>query len=216
MNIAENILKHSLQNVYFLTGTACAGKTTMARELSKKYGFVHFNDNWNEENYKIWESIISEKYQPKTYERMKLDNEQYFSRSVEECLQDNKILEYIQFSIIELIKLSVSKVVIADIWAPMDLIFEISDYNRVACLLAPGTLIVRDYYDRDDHKDYTNAIKSLKDPQKAFAIQNELFIRGAKEFEEEAKRLKLFTIMRTDESTVHGHLKLLEEHFGFL
>lgn len=52
MNIANNILKHSLKNVYFLVGTACGGKTTMAKELSAKYGFIHFNDNWNDESYK--------------------------------------------------------------------------------------------------------------------------------------------------------------------
>ncbi len=45
MNIAENILKNSLKNVYFLAGTDCGGKTTMANELSKKYGFIYFNDN---------------------------------------------------------------------------------------------------------------------------------------------------------------------------
>lgn len=35
MNIANNILKHSLQNVYFLRGTALAGKTTMSKALVK-------------------------------------------------------------------------------------------------------------------------------------------------------------------------------------
>ena len=64
MNIANNILKHSLQNVFFLVGTACGGKTTMASELSKKYGFIHFNDNRQEKNYKEWQSIINKKYQP--------------------------------------------------------------------------------------------------------------------------------------------------------
>ena len=54
MNIANNILKYSLQNVFFLVRTACGGKTTMANELSKKCGFVHFNDNWNEDNFKVW------------------------------------------------------------------------------------------------------------------------------------------------------------------
>ena len=29
MNIANNILRRNLQNVYFFIGTACGGKTTM-------------------------------------------------------------------------------------------------------------------------------------------------------------------------------------------
>jgi tRNA A37 threonylcarbamoyladenosine biosynthesis protein TsaE len=40
MNIANNILKHSLQNVYFLTGTMLAGKTTMSKALAEKHGFT--------------------------------------------------------------------------------------------------------------------------------------------------------------------------------
>ena len=42
MNIAENILKHSLQNVYFLAGTALAGKTTMTALLSKKHNLIPY------------------------------------------------------------------------------------------------------------------------------------------------------------------------------
>jgi len=69
MNIAENILKNSLTNVYFLTGTACGGKTTAANALCAKHGFIHFNDNWHEENFKVWQSIIDEKYQPNASKR---------------------------------------------------------------------------------------------------------------------------------------------------
>jgi len=91
MNIANNILKRSLQNVYFFVGTACGGKTTMGRELSKKYGFIYFSDNWNEPNWKEWEAIINGKYQPYSHNGGKsLSNEEYFSRSVEEFLADKK------------------------------------------------------------------------------------------------------------------------------
>ena len=220
MNIANNILKHSLKNVYFLVGTACGGKTTMAREISKKYGFIHYNDNWTEDIFKVWQSIIDEKYQPNSTKRKEIDWEEYFSRSVGEFLAEKNdnhgTDEYLEFSIIELIKLSQNNKVIADIWLTddMPLLLEISDYSRIACLLASGELIVRDYYQRDDHKDFTNCIKSLKDPEKKFETQNELFRIGAKEVAANAEKYKLFSIMRTENSTVEGTLKLLEEHFG--
>ena len=221
MNIANNILKHSLKNVYFLVGTACGGKTTMARELSKKYGFIHFNDNWNEPNWKVWESIIDEKYQPYSCSgRKSTGNEAYFSRTVEEFLADKNnnhaaTMESVEFSIIEIIKLSQNNKVVADIWIEgFDFLLEISDYSRIACLLAPGELIVRDYYQRDDHIDFTNCIQSLKDPEKKFETQNELFRIGAKEMFEKAEKYKLFSIIRTEESTVENTLSLLEKHFG--
>ena len=218
MNIAENILKHSLQNVYFLVGTACGGKTTMAREIAKKYGFIHFNDNWQEENHKIWQSIIDEKYQPNSCKREKIDWETYFSRSVEEFLADKNDNhgenEYVQFSVVELIKLSQNKKVIADIWIEdFQLLSEISVYNRIACLLAPGELIIRDYYQRDDHKEFTECIASLKNPEQKFETQNELFRIGAKEMVEKAQNYGFFSIMRTEKSTIQNTLEILEEHF---
>ena len=224
MNIANNILKHSLQNVYFLVGTACGGKTTMAKELSRKYGFPHFNDNWNEENFKVWQGIIDERYQPNSTARKVIDWEAYFSRPVEEFLAEkyervndaHGEAEYLQFSIIELIKLSQGRKVIADVWIEdFDFLLEVSDRGRIACLLAPGELIIRDYYEREDHIDFTNCIKSLKNPEAKFETQNQLFKLGAIEMAEKANRHNLFRIMRTEESTVEATLKLLEKHFGF-
>jgi len=221
MNIANNIIKRSLQNVYFFVGTACGGKTTMCKALAEKYGFIHFSDNWNEPNWKEWESIIEEKYQPYSFNERKLkDWEAYFSRSVEEFLADKKrsqaaIMENIEFSIIELIKLSQNQKVLADIWIEdYAFLLEISERSRIACLLAPGDLIIRDYYQREDHIDFTNCIKSLKDPEKKFETQNELFRIGAVNEAKNAEKYNLFTIMRSEKSTVANTMQLLEAHFN--
>lgn len=40
MQIENNILKYYLQNVYFITGTAYAGKSTAAKMLAEKYGMI--------------------------------------------------------------------------------------------------------------------------------------------------------------------------------
>jgi len=218
MNIAENILKFNLQNVYFLVGTACGGKTTMAKEISKKYGFIHFNDNWNEENFKIWQSIIDKNYQPNSTKRRQIDWEEYFCRSVEEFLADKNDnhgeKEYLEFCIMELIKLSQNNKIIADVWIDdFNFLKEISDYSRIACLLAPGEIIIKDYYIRDDHKDFTECIQSLKNPETKFETQNELFKRGAKEMEEKAKKYNLYSIMRNEKSTIENTLIMLEKHF---
>ena len=218
MNISENILKHNLQNVYFLVGTPCGGKTTMANALSEKYGLHHYNDNWTEDTFEVWQSIINEKYQPNATSRKEIDWETYFSRTVEEFLADKDIHganEQLEFSILELVKLSQENKVVADIWIEdWQLLWEISDYSRIACLLAPGDLIIRDYYQRPDHMDFTNCIKSLKNPEKKFATQNELFRLGAIQMAEKAKEYGFFQIMRGEDSTVEDTLKLLEDHFG--
>ena len=225
MIIANNILKRSMQNVFFLVGTACGGKTTLGREISKKYGFIYFSDNWNEPNWKEWESIIDEKYQPFSHNGGKpFNNEEYFSRSVEEFLADNKSekrqianMENIAFSIIEIIKLAQKNTVVADIWIEdFDFLLEISDYNKIACLLAPADLIIRDYYQREDHIDFTRAIQSLENSEQKFEVQNVLFRIGAKEMADKARKHNLFTLIRSEESTVINTLALLEKHFGLL
>lgn len=219
MNIAENILKHNLRNVYFLNGTALAGKTTMAEALSKKYGFYHFNDNWHEERFEVYRSICNEKYQPQsTKKKETTDWEAYFSRSVEEFMADNgdygEYDEYIEFMIVELIKLSQDKKVIADVGIPLKLLTEISDYDRIACLLASPKLVTcENYGKREDHREFLECIMSLKEPKKKIAVQDELFRINVEKTYNDVRKYNLFNIVRTKESTVENTLKMLEMHF---
>jgi hypothetical protein len=220
MNIAENILKHNLKNVYFLNGTALAGKTTMAMELSRKYGLYHFNDNWHEDRFNIYRSICNEKYQPQsTKKKETTDWEAYFGRSVDEFLTDNggygEYDEYIEFMIIELIKISQDTKVVADVGIPLKLLTEISDYRRIACLLASPELVTcANYGKRGDHKEFLECILSLKEPEKKIAVQDELFRINVEKVYEDVRKYSLFNIVRTDKSTVENSLTLLEKHFG--
>ena len=218
MHIANNILKHNLKNVYFLTGTAMAGKTTMSQELSRKYGFIHFNDNWHEDNFKVWQSIIDEKYQKNASKRQAVtDWEAHFSQSVEEFLAAgdyNGYDEYLEYAVIELIKLSQGNRVVADVLFPTELLVEIADYNQIVCMLASPELVnCRTYGAREDHKEFLQCLLSLKEPEKKIAVQDELFRINAEKAHEDARKYNLFSIVRTEGSTVEGTLKMLEEHF---
>jgi len=225
MNIANNILKHSLKNVYFLTGTALAGKTTLSKALAEKHGFIRFDENYNNEPFKIWESICEEKYQPHKIARDKRHNKQekydwdaHFERPVSEFLAEqskpNLNDEFNEFVIIELIKLSQNTKVIADVCMPLELIIEISDYHRIACLLAsPHLVTTANYGARDDHKGYLEWIMSLNEPEKKIKKQDEVFRAGTEKMFEEVKKYNLFNIVRTEYSTVQNIMELLEEHF---
>jgi len=53
-----------------------------------KVRVYHFCDNWREENFKIWQSLIDPKYQKRAYERQHVtDCEAWFGRSVEDTLE---------------------------------------------------------------------------------------------------------------------------------
>lgn len=225
MEIANNILKHSLQNVYFLRGTALAGKTTMAKALVEKHGFVWLDENYNGAPFKMWESICDEKYQPLKTERDRVHNKQekydwdaHFNRPAEEILakSSGRSLndEFIEFAIIELVKLSQNNKVITDAFVPLELLLEISDYKRIACLLASPSLVTTiNYGSRNDHKNYLDWIMSLNEPEKKIAKQDEVFRISTERTFEEVKNHNLFNIVRTEQTTIEETLKLLEEHF---
>ena len=220
MTIANNILKHNLRNVYFLTGTALAGKTTMAAALAEKHGFLRFHDNWHEENFIEFRSICDEKYQPRSAEKKETtDWEAFFGRSVEEFLAANagrgENDEYVEFALIELIKLSQKGKVITDLCMPVELVAEISDSSRIACLLASPELVTcENYGNREDHREFLECILSLSEPEKKVAVQDELFRIGVEKMYADARKYNLFTIVRNGESTVENTLKLIEEHFA--
>jgi len=220
MNIAKNILKHNLKNVYFLAGTPLAGKTTMARVLAEKHDLIYFSEDWYTDSFKLFRSLCDERYQPYSAKKEKTtDWEAHFGKSLEEFLADDSASkgndEYIEFAIIELIKLSQERKVITDIVIPIPLVAEISDYGRIACLMASPELITcENYGSRDSHKAFLDCLKSLKEPEKKIAIQDELFRIRAERTYKEVYQKQLFTIIRTKDSAVENTLQLLEQHFS--
>ncbi len=61
MNIKNNVIKNYLSNVYFINGTAYAGKSTMCKLLSNKYDLIHCKENYNSERiFKILMNLINQ------------------------------------------------------------------------------------------------------------------------------------------------------------
>ncbi|MCL2773974.1 MAG: ATP-binding protein [Oscillospiraceae bacterium] len=223
MNIPEDILKYNLQNVYFLIGAACGGKTTMANAISKKYGYMHFNDNYHEENFANFQKICDERYKesPEYTESASYDWERHFNRPPEEYNKSlgKGYLEYFEYAIIEIIKFANKNVVVADInllGLSCNLIKQIAPYNRIACLLASPGLVVKDYYERDDHRDIYEAIMRLKDPGKALKNMEDVTKQGTQKTIDEVKKSGLFYIMRDENSSVENTLNILERHFELI
>ena len=223
MNIPEDILRYNLQNVYFLAGTACGGKTTMAAALAQKYGFTHFNDNYHEENFTHWQSICDERYKNSTdyTQSQSYDWERHFNRPPEEYNEslEQGYKEYFEYAIIELIKHAQRNTVMADIGLSglmCDLLKQLAPPDRIACLLAPPELIAEDYFDRDDHRDIYEAIMRLNEPEKALENMKNVFGYGAQKTIDDVKNSGLFYIMRTKNDTVASTLHALERHFKLM
>jgi hypothetical protein len=46
ISIGDNIIKHYLQNVYFINGHSYSGKSTMVKMLAERYGMVFCGENY--------------------------------------------------------------------------------------------------------------------------------------------------------------------------
>ncbi len=46
--ISGNLIRHYLQNVYFINGHSYAGKSTMVKLLSEKYGMIFCGENYHD------------------------------------------------------------------------------------------------------------------------------------------------------------------------
>jgi len=203
-----------------------AGKTTMCKVLSEKHGFIWFDYNHNGEPFKKWLSLCEEKYQPLQFARDKRYSKQgnydwdaHFNRPAVEIIAEQEGRdsddEFLEFVMIELVKLSQNNKVIIDFSGPTDVLVQIADNDRIAYLLtAPHLATTENYGSRDDHKDFYNWILSLNEPEKKMAKQDEIFKIYAERNFVEARKCNLFTIIRTEESTIENTLKLLEQHFG--
>ncbi len=213
MYIADNILKYHLRNVYFLCGTACGGKTTMARALAQKYGFTCYNDDTNYDEHA--KSIADPYYQPATTRTF--DNwADYFMRpylEYHQALQDG-LAEQCPMILIDLIKLSADKPVVVDMHMPPSVAMSIAEPNRIAYLIASPQLVLEDYYDRDGHRDILACIKGLPEGDAALANCNKVLAYGTEQCVNQVKDSGVFYIERTRQSAVADTLRQLEAHFG--
>lgn len=148
--IENNILRHYLRNVYFITGTAYAGKSTTVRMLADRYNMVFCGENYH---IAVSDVVADPAVQPDLcYRRSLTDWKDFVTRTPEEYERwiYNSGREGAGFEIAELISLARDRKVIADTSIPLDILREISDYHHVAVMLSPQSMSVERFFDRSD------------------------------------------------------------------
>ena len=150
MVIENNILKYYLRNAYFITGTAYAGKSTMARMLSRRYGLRLCGENYFLD---VTEKVAEPEHQPDLcyFRRMK-SWEDFVRRTPEEYERwiYGSGREAAGFEVAALIALSGQGKTVVDTNIPLDILHQISDYDHVAVMLSPQSLSVERFFDRSD------------------------------------------------------------------
>ncbi|MBR4201030.1 MAG: hypothetical protein IKQ91_07100 [Oscillospiraceae bacterium] len=219
MKIANNILRHYLRNVYFITGTAYAGKSTAVKMLAERFGLVCCGENYHAA---VSDTAAEPDAQPDICWLNSLtDWKEFVTRSPEEYERwiYSAAREAAEFEVAELISLSRDRKVIADTNIPVDILKEIADRNHVAVMLSPQSKSVERFFDRNDpEKQFLlSVIESCDNPQAVMENYRRGLARinSQKHYDEYANS-GFFTVVREDtgKDTREEVCDLIAKYFG--
>lgn len=204
IEIESNILRYYLRNVYFINGTAYAGKSTMAAMLAEKYGMVHCGENYHAAH---TGDFVTPEYQPNmSYFQTMKDWQEFVNRTPEEYARwiEGTSLEAAQIEIAELLRIPDGQRVIADTNIPLAMLREISDYPHVAIMLSPQAMSVERFFDRPDaDKQFLlRQIGLAENPEKTMANFKACMAKvNSRECYDAFLNSGFFTIIREDAQT---------------
>lgn len=221
MKIENNIIKYYLKNVYFITGTAYAGKSTTVKMLSERYDMIFCGENYHRA---VSDVIAMPNAQPDICYINKLtDWKDFVTRTPEEYERWIYSVgkEAAEFEVAELISISKDKKVIVDTNIPIDTLKEISDYNHVAVMLSPQSMSVERFFDREDpDKQFLlNVIDSCENPETVMENYRQgLALINSQEHYDECANSGFFTVVREDngEDTKEKVCDMIAKHFGLI
>ena len=221
MKIANNILKYYLKNVYFITGTSYAGKSTAVRMLADRYGMYCCGENYHME---VSEVVATPDTHPDLcYNRSLTDWRDFVTRTPEEYERWIYAVgrEAAEFEVAYLIAVSQNQKVIVDTNIPLDILKEISDYDHVAVMLSPQSMSVERFFDRDDpDKQFLlSVIDSCDNPPAVMENYRQgLALINSRVHYDEYANSGFFTVVRVDDGrdTKEEVCHTIAVHFGLL
>lgn len=212
MNIQNNILKYHLRNVYFICGTACAGKTTMSKMLAEKHGFYLYD---MDKEYSAHRAISDELHQPDICYHGKNFHEQWMRPVKEQARWNiNSLKEQTEMVLIDLIKLSENQIVVADVLYTPDYIQEIIDYRHLVFLTVDKSMIRETYFNRPEKREFYEFVKQQ---EREYTYFENIFqsLELTNEIEQKMMRDSGFLILeRKADSIKQEILSQIEKHFG--
>ena len=216
MQIQSNIIKSLFQNVYFITGTAYAGKSTAVKLLAERFDGIYCGENYHD----VFMKHIDKEFQPNLayFDTMK-DWQEFISRTPDEyaawidgCSKEAESLEIIR--LFQLV--AEDKKIFVDTNISLETLREISDYQHIAVMLCPQSMSVERFFDRSDpEKRFILAqLNQAENPEKAMENYRKCLEKiNAKEVYDKYANSGFYTIVRDENSTIDNTLQKLIEHF---
>ena len=139
------------ENVYFINGTAYAGKSTMVKLLTEKYDGIACEENYQD---RLLENLDTKEFPNLTYTRDLQDWGEFVRRTPDEYeAWVNGVTKECTVLEIEILKDLVSrtkKKIFVDTNISVEILHEISDENHVLIMLADPNISVQRFFERPD------------------------------------------------------------------
>lgn len=159
-------------NVYFFTGTAYAGKSTMVKRLAEKYGGIACEENYHDA---LLDQLDKSAFPCLTYTRDLQDWHDFVRRSPDEyeawVRGVTRECETLELRILDGLK-DQEKMVFVDTNISVDTLKKISDRRHVMIMLADPGISVSRFFDRPDKEKQFLYRLLLEEPDPARAMEN--------------------------------------------
>lgn len=218
IELSGNLIRHYLQNVYFINGHSYAGKSTMVHMLAERYGMIECGENYHDafprDKLSRWKQPALCYFDTMSgwEEWLRMTPEQHYT------WMDKVSQECTEIEILELLRLATTgKKIIADTNIPPDVLREISDYRHVALMLCdPPDICATRFFDRNDpEKQFMlEQIKKCSEPDEVLANFNSWArYRPSVSFDWSGTGFFCYTRSDFANDTREDVLKLLAAHF---
>ncbi|HJA99940.1 MAG TPA: hypothetical protein H9780_02115 [Candidatus Mediterraneibacter merdavium] len=204
------------ENVYFVNGTAYAGKSTIVKALANKYDGIVCEENYHDT---LIADLDSAEFPSLTYTRDLVNWSDFIRRTPDEyeawvngCIRECTILE---LKILEKISRRGKKVFV-DTNIPIEVLWDISDIDHVLIMLANPDISVNRFFDRPDKEKqflYQLLLKE-ENPDKALDNFKECLKRiNSKKRYDNFLNSGFHVILRDESRTIEESLSLAEKVF---
>lgn len=141
---------NQFNNVYFINGTAYAGKSTMVKMLAEKYNGIACEENY--QDVKLSE-LDSSEFPGLTYTRDLKDWREFIRRTPDEYEEWIKVVTkectILELQILEELSKQ-DRPIFVDTNIPVEILMEISDKKHVLMMLAEPEISVNRFFERPD------------------------------------------------------------------
>ena len=211
-----NILKEKFKNVYFINGTAYAGKSTMVKLLAEKHGGIACEENYHDA---LLDTLDAAEFPGLTYTRDLKDWRHFIRRTPDEYSSwidsTAKECEILELEILQDV-VKEGKPVFVDTNICVETLKEISDASHVLIMLADPEISVKRFFDRPDReKQFLYRLLMEEDnPQRAMENYRQGLAKINSQEKYDAFLNSGFPVLIRDENrTVEETLALVEEIF---